>query len=113
MIGNIAAISAAMVLGMALAPVQPATPVSQMYQAVGMVSAIHCAGQEWYSIDVELTGCGMPYDGHVYTIDLSAGDMTDWIEEQGPVTVNDRVFVWMDSNGTNSVLDDRIEHINK
>lgn len=103
----------ALVLSAALSAAIPqATPVSDMYNAAGKIVSIEDAAGR-FQIDVELDGFGMSYDGHVYTIDLTHGDMQDWISEQGPVRTGDRVFCWMDSNGTTSVLDDRIEHISK
>lgn len=103
----------ALVLSAALSAAIPqATPVSDMYNAAGKIVSIEDAAGR-FQIDVELDGFGMPYDGHVYTIDLMSGDMSDWISEQGSVRTGNRVFCWMDSNGTTSVLDDRIEHISK
>jgi hypothetical protein len=109
-IGIIGMVSAAM-----LSAVTPTTmaPVSNLYNAAGEITAIHCISQKMYGVEVELQGFGMPYDGHGYEIELAAGDMTDWISEQGPISVGDRVFVWMDSNGTVNVLDDEIDHIRK
>lgn len=88
-------------------------PVSDLYNAAGIITAIHCTAQDNYAVEVELQGAGMPYDGHTYKIDLTTGDLSDWISEQGPVSVGDRVFCWMDSCGTTSVLDDEIDHIKK
>lgn len=102
----------ALVLSAALSTAIPQTTVFDMYNAAGKIVSIEDdAGR--FQIDVEFDGFGMPYDGHIYTIDLTPGDMTDWISEQGPVCTGDWVFCWMDSNGTQSVLDDEIDHIRK
>lgn len=103
----------ALVLSAALSTATPQVPqVSNLYNAAGTIASIENDG-EWFHVDVRLDGFGMPYDGHIYTIDLSPGDMTDWLSEQGPVCTGDRVFCWMDSRRTASVLDDAINHIRK
>ena len=108
--------TAAMVLSAALSTakthIQP-VPVDNLYHAAGYIESIDYTSNGFCSVDVELTGFGMPYDGHVFAIDLSADDMTGWMEEQGSIAVNDRVFCWMDSNSTAMVLDDIIDHISK
>lgn len=105
-----------MVFAAALSAATPNTtmaPASDLYNAAGRVAAIHYTTHGDYAVEVELQGAGMPYDGHVYEINLTTGDLSDWISEQGQVNIGDRVFCWMDSCGTTSVLDDEIDHIKK
>lgn len=100
-----------MVFTVALSAATPLAPTSQLYNAAGEITAIQT--NDVSTVEVELQGHTMPYDGHIYEIRLTAGDMSDWEAEQGPISVGDRVFVWMDSRGTASVLDDGIDHIRK
>lgn len=109
-------VPATMVLAAVLstATTQAQTPMVSMYHAAGTIVDIsenEDAGR--FCVNVRLDGFGMPYDGHIYAIDLTPGDLSDWISEQGPISNDDRVFCWMESNGTPIVLDDEVYHIGK
>ena len=106
-IGIIGMVSAVM-----LSAATPLAPASRLYSAAGEITSIQTTDSV-VSVEVNLEGSTMPYDGHIYEIRLTDGDVTDWKAEQGPISVGDRVFVWMDSRGTASVLDDKIDHIRK
>ena len=89
-----------------------AQPIDSLYSATGQVVAVE-EQDDTFRVSVLLSGAEMPYDGHVYSIDLTAGDMQDWTEEQGLIERGNPVLCWMDANETQEVTDDRISHIRK
>lgn len=89
-----------------------AQPIDSLYSAAGQIIAVE-EQDDTYKVSVILSGAEMPYDGHVFTIDLPSGDMQDWEAEQGPIHNGDNVNVWMDANETQEATDDEISHIRK
>ena len=89
-----------------------AQPIDSLYSAAGQIIAVE-EQDDTCKVSVILSGAEMPYNGHIYSIDLTAGDMQDWTEEQGSIKCGNPVLCWMDSNGTQDVTDDMIGHISK
>ena len=110
---NIPVIGATIAFTVAAAsPIPQAKPVDSLYNAAGQVIAIE-EHDDSSELSIMLKGSEMPYNGHVFTIDLPSGDMQDWEAEQGPIHNGDNVNVWMDANHTKDVTDDMIDHIAK
>lgn len=100
-------------ISFALAASTPqAQPIDSLYSATGQVSAVE-EQDDTYKVSVLLSGAEMPYDGHIYSIDLTAGEIQDWADEQGPIERGNPVLCWMDANETQDVTDDKIGHIRK
>ena len=89
-----------------------AQPIDSLYSATGQVIAVE-EQDDTCKVSVLLSGAEMPYNGHVYSINLTTGEMQDWAGEQGPIECGNPVLCWMDANETWDVVDDEISHIRK